>query len=555
MSPREVMAFDVAIVGAGPAGLAAAIHLRQLAGKSGRDISVVVVEKGSEVGAHILSGVVVDPIGLDTLLPDWRLHEDCPLTTTVADDHFLYLTERKARRVPGAMMPRLLDNHGNFIGSLGNVTRFLAARAEELGVEIFPGFAATELLFENGCVVGIATGDMGVDRTGQPRDDFVRGVELRARYTLLAEGARGSLSKQAIARFGLDKNRDVQKFGLGIKELWQVQPEHFRPGLVQHSFGWPLDRETGGGSFLYHFDDSLVAVGFVVHLNYSNPTLSPFQEFQRFKTHPAIRDVFEGGKRIAYGARALTEGGWQSVPRLSFPGGALLGCAAGFVNVPRVKGSHNAILSGIQAADAVAAELASASPRIEPVAYEEGWRGSAIGRDLKPVRNVKPLWSKYGMPIGVMLGGVDMWCNQLLRFSPFGTVPHGKPDSACLKPLSQVTPIAYPKPDGVLTFDRLSSVFLSNTNHAEDQPCHLHLRDPLVPIRQNLPVFGEPAQLYCPAGVYEIVYGDEAGKADPRFVINAQNCVHCKTCDIKDPTQNINWVPPEGGGGPNYPNM
>jgi len=552
---RETMEFDVVIVGAGPAGLAAAIRIRQAAAKNERDISVVVVEKGSEVGAHILSGVVVDPIGLDSLRPEWRNHPDCPLATSVREDRFLYLTQTGAHRLPTAMMPKLIDNHGNFIGSLGNVTRFLAARAEELGVEIFPGFAASELLIEDGKVAGVATGDMGLDRQGNPRSDFVRGMELRATYTLLGEGARGSLSKQAIARFGLDKGRDFQKFGIGIKELWQVDPARFQEGLVQHSFGWPLDRHTGGGSFLYHFDENLVAVGFVVHLNYANPTLSPFEEFQRFKTHPTIRDTFEGGKRLAYGARALTEGGWQSVPRLTFPGGALLGCSAGFVNVPRIKGSHNAILSGIQAADAVVGELFSGRPSSEPRAYEEGWRQSAIGRDLQPVRNVKPLWARYGMPLGIMLGGADMWCNQLLGKSPFGTLSHGKPDSACLKPIAEVTPITYPKPDGVLTFDRLSSVFLSSTNHAEDQPCHLRLANPALPIEMNLPVYGEPARLYCPAGVYEVVYNDEVAKSKPRFVINAQNCVHCKTCDIKDPAQNITWVPPEGGGGPNYPNM
>ncbi|HEY0315865.1 MAG TPA: electron transfer flavoprotein-ubiquinone oxidoreductase [Sphingomonas sp.] len=549
------MEFDVVIVGAGPAGLAAAIRLRQLSQELGRDISVVVVEKGSEVGAHILSGVVVDPIGLDQLLPEWRTHPERPLTTQVTEDHFLQLSATGARALPANLMPKLLNNHGNFIGSLGNVTRFLAARAEELGVEIFPGFAATELLYDGNRVVGVATGDMGIARDGTARPDHVRGMELRARYTLLGEGARGSLSKQAIARYALDNGRDVQKYGIGIKELWQVQPDRFKPGHVQHSFGWPLDRHTGGGSFLYHFDDNLVAVGFVVHLNYSNPTLSPFDEFQRFKTHPAIRGTFEGAKRLAYGARALTEGGWQSVPHLTFPGGALIGCAAGFVNVPRVKGSHNAILSGIQAAGAIADELVRDEPAIEPLAYERTWRDSAIGRDLFPVRNVKPLWSRYGMPLGVMMGGVDMWSHQLFGRSPFGTVSHGKPDSACLRPLAEVTPIQYPKPDGVISFDKLSSVFLSNTNHAEDQPCHLTLRDPTIPIAKNLPLYGEPARLYCPAGVYEVTYEDEAKKTGPRFVINAQNCVHCKTCDIKDPAQNITWVPPEGGGGPNYPNM
>jgi electron-transferring-flavoprotein dehydrogenase len=380
-------------------------------------------------------------------------------------------------------------------------------------------------------------------------------MELRAKYTLFSEGARGSLAKQLIARFELDKGRDVPKFGIGIKELWQVPAENHRLGLVQHSFGWPLDGRTGGGSFLYHLEDNLVATGFVVHLNYKNPTLSPFDEFQRFKTHPMIRGTFEGGKRLAYGARAITEGGWQSVPKVTFPGGALLGCAAGFVNVPRIKGSHNAILSGVQAADHVAEAIAAGRSHDEIIGYETGWRSSAIGRDLKKVRNVKPLWSRFGTWIGIGLGGLDMWTNDLFGFSVFGTLKHGKPDHASLKPLAEVTPISYPKPDGVVSFDKLSSVFLASTNHEEDQPAHLRLADASVPVAKNLPVYGEPARLYCPAGVYEIVYADEKAKADPRFVINAQNCVHCKTCDIKDPAQNITWVTPEGSGGPNYPNM
>jgi len=549
---REAMDFDVVIVGAGPAGLAAAIHLKQL----DADLNVVVVEKGSAVGAHILSGVVIDPIGLDRLLPDWREDPERPLKTSVVEDRFMVLGPSGGIRLPNWPMPALMSNHGNFIGSLGAVTRWLAARAEALGVEIYPGFAAVEVLYgEMGEVVGIATGDMGVGRDGKPKDNFVRGMELRGKYVLIGEGARGSLTKQLVAQFKLDAGREPQKYGIGLKEIWQVDAARFLPGRVQHSFGWPLGLGTGGGSFLYHYDDRLVSVGFVVHLNYSNPYLSPFDEFQRFKTHPLIRETFEGGRRLAYGARAITEGGWQSVPRLTFPGGALLGCAAGFVNVPRIKGSHNAILSGIQAADAAAAAIAVGRKNDELTDYEDGWRDSEIGRDLRKVRNVKPLWSKLGLALGVGLGGFDMWTNELLGASLFGTLKHGKPDSDTLTPIADAKPIAYPKPDGKISFDKASSVFLSNTNHEEDQPVHLRLRDPAAPIRDNLPKYGEPARLYCPAGVYEVVYADEAKRTDPRFVINAQNCVHCKTCDIKDPAHNIDWVPPEGGGGPNYPDM
>ncbi|GLI92541.1 electron transfer flavoprotein-ubiquinone oxidoreductase [Methylocystis echinoides] len=549
---REGMDYDVVIVGAGPAGLAAAIRLKQVA----PDLSVVVIEKGSEPGAHILSGAVIDPIGLDRLIPDWRTRDEAPLKTQVHDDQFYLLNETGGVRLPNALMPKLMNNHGNFIGSLANVVRFLAAEAEGLGVEIYPGFAGAEILYgDKGEVRGVATGDMGVDREGHPKDSFTRGMELRGKYTLFAEGARGSLSKQLIAKYDLAKNSDVQKFGIGFKELWRIPKEKHKPGLVQHSFGWPLQTDTGGGSFLYHFEDGLVSIGFVVHLNYSNPTLSPFDEFQRFKCHPMIAPTLEGGERLAYGARALTEGGWQSVPKLVFPGGALLGCGAGFMNVPRIKGSHNAVLSGILAAEQVAAAIADGREYDELTAYDSAWRASDIGRDLKPVRNVKPLWSKYGTYLGAALGGLDMWTNSLFGFSFFGTQSHGKPDHACLKPLSEVTPIVYQKLTQKPAFDKLSSVFVSNTNHEEDQPVHLRLTDPSVPISQNLPIYGEPARLYCPAGVYEVVYGDEEAKKDPRFVINAQNCVHCKTCDIKDPAQNITWVPPEGGGGPNYPNM
>ena len=543
---RDAMEFDVVIVGAGPAGLAAAIRLKQLS----PDTSVVVVEKGSEVGAHILSGAVIDPVALDQLIPDWR-NEDSPIKTKVSDDRFYWLSPARAVRLPNLMLPPLMNNHGNYIVSLGNVCRWLATKAEALGVEIYPGFAAAELLLDdNGAVAGVATGDMGVAKDGHHKDSFTRGMELRAKYTLFAEGARGNLSKTLLQRFGLGEGREPQKFGLGLKELWQVAPEKHRPGLTQHTFGWPLDSRTGGGSFLYHFDDNLVAVGFVVHLNYENPYLSPFEEFQRFKTHPLVRGTFEGGKRLAYGARALTEGGWQSVPKLSFPGGALVGCAAGFMNVPRIKGSHNAMLSGMLAAEHVAAALKAGRANDELADYEAAWRSSAIGPDLWKVRNAKPLWSRFGTLLGIALGGIDMWTNTL-GFSLFGTLGHGKPDSATLKPAAQCEPIAYPKPDGKLTFDRLSSVFLSNTNHEEDQPVHLKVADLTLQKASEHDRYGGPSARYCPAGVYEWV--EEGGS--PRFVINAQNCVHCKTCDIKDPNQNITWVPPEGGGGPNYPNM
>ncbi len=552
LPPREAMEFDVVIVGAGPAGLAAAIRLKQLS----PECTVVVVEKGSEVGAHILSGAVIDPIGLDRLLPGWRDDAERPLKTPVIEDRFYLLGPSGGLRLPNFLMPRLMSNHGNFVGSLGNVCRYLAARAEALGVEIYPGFAAAEVLYgEPGEVVGVATGDMGVDKNGKAKPGFARGMELRGKYTLFGEGARGSLSKQLIAKFALDAAREPQKYGIGLKELWRLDPSRHRQGLVQHSFGWPLDNATGGGSFLYHLEDNQAVVGFVVHLNYENPSLSPFDEFQRFKTHPKIAPVFEGGSRLSYGARAITEGGWQSVPKLVFPGGALIGCSAGFVNVPRIKGSHNAVLSGMQAAESVVKALSKGRAGDVLHDYEAGWRSSDVGADLRRVRNVKPLWSKFGTWLGVPLGGLDMWMNQLFGFSPFGTLKHGKPDYACLKKLADVTPKTYAKPDGKLTFDKLSSVFISNTNHEEDQPVHLRLRDPSIPVAINLPEFGEPARLYCPAGVYEITYDDEAAKTGAKFVINAANCVHCKTCDIKDPAQNITWTCPEGGGGPNYPNM
>jgi len=545
MDSRESMEFDVVIVGAGPAGLASAIRLKQ------RDpgISVCVVEKGSEIGAHILSGAVIDPSGLDALLPDWRTR--APLKTEVADDQFYYFTEKRRVRLPHVIFPTFMSNRGNFVGSLGGLCKFLGEEAERLGVDLFPGFAAADFIVgRNGEVQGIVTGDLGIGKDGRKKDSYQPGVALRAKYTLLAEGARGFLSAKAMDRFELCAGRAPQKYGIGLKELWEVPSEKHRPGFVMHTLGWPLDDETGGGGFVYQYGENLVSVGFVVHLDYKNPHLSPFEEFQRFKTHPSLRLLLDGGRRIAYGARAITEGGFQSVPKLSFPGGALIGCTAGFMDVPRIKGSHNAIKTGIMAADAVGDALNAGRSGDTLDDYEEAYLSSGVRRDLMRARNLKPLWSRFGTIVGVTLGGFDMWLQTLLGFGLFGTLSHQGPDHASLEAASKRKPVAYPRPDGRLSFDRLSSVFLSGTHHGEDEPAHLKLKYPEAPVRDTLPLYAEPAQRYCPAGVFEIVRDPE-----PRFVINAANCIHCKTCEIKDPAQTILWTPPEGGDGPIYGNM
>ncbi|MBQ4823461.1 electron transfer flavoprotein-ubiquinone oxidoreductase [Leisingera sp. HS039] len=544
---REAMEYDVVIVGAGPAGLSAAIRLKQL----DADLEVVVLEKGSEVGAHILSGAVLDPCGLNALIPDWK-EKGAPLNVEVKEDNFLMLGEAGHVRIPNFPMPPLMNNHGNYIVSMGNVCRWMAEQAEEMGVEIFPGMACSELVYgENGEVKGVVAGEFGKNADGTPGPSYEPGMELHGKYVFICEGVRGSLAKEVINKYDLAAGKEVQKYGVGMKEIWEIDPAKHSEGTVTHTMGWPLGKNAGGGSFIYHLDNNQVYVGFVVHLNYKNPHLFPYMEFQRFKHHPVVAELLKGGKRVAYGARAITEGGWQSMPKLVAPGVALLGCSAGMVNVPRIKGNHNAMLSGKAAAEAAFDAIKAERSGDELAAYETDVRDGAIGKDLKMVRNVKPMWSKWGLTASLAFGGLDMWTNNLLGFSFFGTLGHGKNDAEATEEASKHKPIDYPKPDGVLSFDRLTNVSFAMTNHEESQPCHLQLGNADTPIQVNLPKFAEPAQRYCPAGVYEVVEKD----GQPEFVVNFQNCVHCKTCDIKDPSQNITWTTPQGGDGPNYPNM
>ncbi len=545
---REAMEYDIVVVGAGPSGLSAAIRLKQL----NSDLNVVILEKGSEVGAHILSGAVLDPSALNKLIPDWK-DKGAPLNTAVTEDNFYLMGESGQLRLPNLMMPPLMNNHGNFIVSMGNVCRWMAEQAEELGVEIFPGMACSELVFDDdGAVKGVVAGEFGKNADGSMSESYEPGMELHGKYVFLSEGVRGSLSKQVIAKYDLDEGCEVPKFGLGMKEIWEVKPENHNQGEVTHSLGWPMGFKQSGGSFMYQLENNQVYVGYIIDLNYKNPHLFPYMEFQRFKHHPRISKVLKGGKRVAYGARAVTKGGYQSMPKAAFPGGAMLGCSVGLVNLPRIKGNHNAMYSGIAAAEAAFLAISDGRSNDTLSAYDTELRTGVVGKDLKTVRNVAPLNAKFGPLVGLLLGGFDMWFQSLFKFSLFGTLKHGKNDAHSTGKAVDYPKINYPKPDGKLSFDRLTNVSFSMTNHEESQPSHLQLKNPKVPIEINLPEYAEPAQRYCPAGVYEVL---EEKNKKPSFVVNFQNCVHCKTCDIKDPSENITWATPQGGDGPNYPNM